>query len=275
MKLHNLKLKIVTMIGLSLILGGCSAKQQQVYQDSIQNGLDAIAEDNFNEAEGFFEMALNMKENDIKARAYLMQVQLIIEADELMTQNKIDDALQSLIESIKVKDGSKVIVSKSQDKKEILLKSQENKESYNHILAEARNLTGAHDYRKSNEKLDELLKADLAEFIEIKDEAAKLKQSNDEALKKAEIAQAEKEAQAKVTAEAQANDPLFWALGIKEAFEKEMIESGYVEPNGPFFYRDGYIGGDNQGYYSLYTTDAEYGERYVVTVNVKTGWYHG
>lgn len=283
MKIHNLKLKMVALVGLTLLIGGCSSKTDAVYQDSMQNGLDAIAEDNFNEAEGFFMTALNLKENDIKAKAYLTQVQLIIKADELMKQNKVDDALQSLVEAIKVKEGSKVIASKSHDKKELLIKSQEKQKSYNSILTDAKSLTSSGDYLKSNGKLDELLKTDLTQFVKIKDEAAKLKQSNDEAIEKAAIEKAEKEAQVKATAEAQArvaaeaqaNDPLVWAPGIKEAFEKKMIENEYVEPDGSFFYRNGYIGGDNQGYFSLYTTDAEYGERYVVTVNVKTGWYHG
>lgn len=54
-----------------------------------------------------------------------------------------------------------------------------------------------------------------------------------------------------------------------------MIELGYVNPDGPSIYKDGYIGGDGQGYYSLYTIHEEHGEIYVVKVNVKTGWYHG
>ena len=122
--------KIVALIGLLLLLGGCSSKADAVYQDSIQKGLDAIAEDNFSKAEGLFEMALEAKEKDVKAKAYLSQVQLLLEADDLIKQNKIDDALQLLDKSITVKEGSKVISSKSEDKKESLLTVQENQKSY-------------------------------------------------------------------------------------------------------------------------------------------------
>lgn len=267
MKIHNAQLIIGVLIGLMFLLGGCSSKTDEVYQESIQNGLDAIAEEKFSKAEGLFETALNLKEDDVKAKSYLNQVQLIVKADELVKQNKIDDAVKLLVAATKVKEGSKVIAAKSQEKKETLLKFQENQKSYNTLLSDAKKLSQSGDYNKSNEKLDSLLKENLTEFVAIKDEAIKLKDSNDKAIKNAEIVQA--------TRETQENDPLAWAPGIKEAFEKEMVQNGYVEAGGPFFYRDGYIGGDNQGYYSLYTIDAEYGERYVVTVNVKTGWYHG
>jgi hypothetical protein len=76
MKTHHMNLKIVALIGLLLLLGGCSSKTDAVYQDSIQKGVDAITEDEFSKAEGLFEMALEAKEKDVKAKAYLSQVHM-------------------------------------------------------------------------------------------------------------------------------------------------------------------------------------------------------
>ena len=198
MKTYHINLIIVALIGLLLLLGGCSSKTDAVYQDSIQQGLDAIAEDDFRKAEGLFEMALVEKEEDVKAKAYLNQVQLILEADDLVTQNKINEAVQALDKSKEVKEGSKVIASKSEDKKKILLLFQENEKEYNTLLTDAKKLNQSGDFSKSNEKLDELLKADLTQFAPIQAEARKLKESNNESIKKSVMAKVEEKKKKKL-----------------------------------------------------------------------------
>ena len=195
---------MVFLLGCLVLLGGCNSKTEEAYQNSIQKGLDAVAEDNFSKAEGLFEVALDTKENDETAKAYLNQVQLILKADDLVEQNKIENAMKLLDQSIQAKAGSKVISSKSEDKKDELTAVQENLTNYTKILTDAKKLNEAENYEKSNDKLDALLKEDLTKFVEIKDEAEKLKDSNDEAIERAEIAQAKKEAEAKVAASEQA-----------------------------------------------------------------------
>ena len=198
---YSLNLKTALLIGVLLLIGGCSSKSNEVYQDSIQKGLDAIAEDNFSKAEGLFEMATEAKEKDPKAKALLNQAQLILKSDDLVKENKIDEALKSLEQSIEVEEGSKVIGSKARDKKEALLTHQESKTHYNTLLTDAKNLTQSGDYQKANGKLEELLKADLSQFASIKDEATKLKESNNTIIRNAEIAQAQKNAQAQKDAQ--------------------------------------------------------------------------
>lgn len=68
-------------------------------------------------------------------------------------------------------------------------------------------------------------------------------------------------------------DPYNWAPGVKAEFEASLAESGYVESMDTIRYEKSGIYG-NQGYLSVY---AEYeGVEYrIVSVNVKTGWYHG
>ena len=190
------KIVMVFSLGILILLGGCSSKTDEIYQNSIQNGLDAVAEDNFSKAEGLFETALDTKENDKTAKAYLNQVQFILEADDLIKQNKVEDAIKLLDKVVKVKEGSKVISAKSEEKKVELTTIKENLNNYNVMLSDAKELNESGNFQQSNEKLDALFKEDLTQFVAIKDEAMKLKDSNDESIKKAEIAQAEKDAQA-------------------------------------------------------------------------------
>ncbi|ULT56758.1 hypothetical protein L1999_27630 [Neobacillus drentensis] len=197
-----MKKVMAVSLGALLLLGGCSSKTDEVYQSSIQKGLDAVAEDNFNKAEGLFEAALESKDKDKIAKAYLNQIQLIIKADELTAKRKTEEALQLLDQSTKVKEGSKVISSKSKEKEEQLTAMQEKQKIYNTMLTDAKKLTESGDYQKSNEKLDALIKEDLTQFTAVKDEAIKLKGSNDESIKKAEIAKAEQQAKAKAAAAA-------------------------------------------------------------------------
>ncbi|WP_144550112.1 hypothetical protein [Bacillus sp. X1(2014)] len=210
-----MKKVLAASLGLIFLLGGCSSKTDEVYQNSIQNGLDAIAEDNFNKAEGLFEVALDTKKDDVRANAYVNQVQLILKADDLAKQNKIEAAIQSLDQSTKVKEGSKVISSKSKDIKVKLTTLQEKQKNYNTRLSDAKKLNESGDYQKSNEKLDALLKEDLTQFTALKDEAVRIKDSNGEAIKKAEIAQAKKEAEAK----AAAAEPAINGITAKEAIK--------------------------------------------------------
>jgi hypothetical protein len=272
--LHNLKMITIAFCTIVMFLVGCSSKADELYQNSIQNGLDAIAEDNFSKAEGLFEVALEAKEDDVKAKAYSNQVKLILEADDLVKQNKINEAVQELDKSIKIKKGSKVIASKSTDKKEALLLFQENEKKYNTLLTDAKHLNQSGDFSQSNVKLDELLKADLTQFAFIQDEAAKLKDANTESIKKAEIAKAKAEADKKVAA-AKAASPFEWAPGIKEQFEKSVVdENGYIDSKDNIIYKKDSVNDNNEGFYSVYTMiDGE--EVYVVYVNCKTGWYHG
>lgn len=290
MKIYNFKAVTMVLIASLLILGGCSSKTDELYQESIQKGLDAIAENQFSKSEGLFEVALETKEDDVSAKAYLNQVQLILKADKLVEQNNIVEAVQLLDESIKIEQGSKVIASKSQDKKETLLAFQENEKKYNAILVDAKNLSQSGNYQNSNGKLDELSKADLTQFASIKDEASNLRTFNDEAIKNAEIAQAKKEAEIaqankeaeiarakkeaeKKVAAAKASAPFEWAPGVKDTFEKAMVEAEYVDSHDNIIYKKEGVN-ENEGYYSVYTMrDGE--EAYVVVVNVKTGLYHG
>ncbi|RJS61558.1 SH3 domain-containing protein [Bacillus sp. PK3_68] len=69
-------------------------------------------------------------------------------------------------------------------------------------------------------------------------------------------------------------DPYNWAPGVKAAFEADLVRQGYADSIDTIRYKKSGIFG-NQGYYSVSAKmDGVYYD-YIVTVNVKTGWYHG
>lgn len=65
-----------------------------------------------------------------------------------------------------------------------------------------------------------------------------------------------------------------WAEGVKETFEADIYEKGYVDSIETIRYEKYEPNGYPQGFYSVY---GEVGgrENYIVVVNVKTGDYHG
>lgn len=69
------------------------------------------------------------------------------------------------------------------------------------------------------------------------------------------------------------NDPYQWSPYLKEQFEATMIDSGYVDSKKNIKYvKSGVI--NDEGYYEMYAKiNGKY--KYVVGVNVKTGYYHG
>jgi hypothetical protein len=66
--IHKLKMITMAFCTIVIFLAGCSSKADELYQNSIQKGLDAIAEDNFSKAEGLFEVALEAKEMMLRQR---------------------------------------------------------------------------------------------------------------------------------------------------------------------------------------------------------------
>ncbi|MBU3110148.1 Ig-like domain-containing protein [Clostridium lacusfryxellense] len=78
------------------------------------------------------------------------------------------------------------------------------------------------------------------------------------------------------THELRFSNPYNWAPGIKEKFENDIVKQGYARTKESIQYKiyeklpAGAIG---PGFYQVYTDVS--GQQSIVSVNVKTGWYHG
>ncbi len=84
----------------------------------------------------------------------------------------------------------------------------------------------------------------------------------------------EGESQQESKEETSLGDSYEWGIGIKEEFEDEILDLQYIESKDNLTYRESHVNDQNEGYYSVYeTVNGE--EWYIVTVNVKTGDFHG
>ncbi|WP_046173481.1 SH3 domain-containing protein [Domibacillus indicus] len=68
-------------------------------------------------------------------------------------------------------------------------------------------------------------------------------------------------------------DPYNWAPGVKAEFEADLVRQGYADSIDTIRYEKSGVFA-NQGFLAVYTK-VDGVEGYMVTVNVKTGWYHG
>lgn len=248
------------IIGISsaiLLLTGCNSKEE--YQSNINKGLEAVGEDNFGKAEGLFEVALEAKPKDESAKAYLDQVVYIQKAADAMDDNNISEAINALDKAMNIENGSKVISSKAETQKEEIQTIQKNNKKYQALLDEAKSLNKSSKYDESIKKLDNLLAQDLSNFPNIKNEAEKLKGENDNAKQKEK--------------EENVYNPYEWGPGVKDQFEQSLLENGYIDSIDTIRYEKSGVF-NNQGYLQVYA-ELDGQEFLIVTVNVKTGDYHG
>lgn len=97
----------------AFLFTGCSNQSDESYQNAIQKGLDAIAQEKYEKAESFFEIALDEKADDGKATAYLSQTKAYIQAHDSMKRGDLEDTKKKANEVISIKDGSEALVAKS------------------------------------------------------------------------------------------------------------------------------------------------------------------
>src|SRR5699024_3576246 len=72
-----------------LLLSACGNKE---YDQAMENGMDSIKNEKYEEAVDFFQEALDEKEGDDKASTYLEQTELLIEGMEFMSDSDLDEA---------------------------------------------------------------------------------------------------------------------------------------------------------------------------------------
>ena len=68
-------------------LAACSNASEEAYNSAIQKGLDVIASENYEKAEAYFELALEEKPEDEKAKAYLKQTKAYSNAEKAFDDN--------------------------------------------------------------------------------------------------------------------------------------------------------------------------------------------
>ncbi|MGM0140191.1 hypothetical protein IGI65_002675 [Enterococcus sp. DIV0755b] len=138
---------------ISLLLVGCSNKSEEAYQSAMTDGIQAVADQNYPKAKGYFETALKEKNDDKKAENYLAAVknyQILLKYQEEEDLEKGLDLSTKLSNDKNVPDTIKKHVQKVGEEF-IAIKNtlDESMKLYN----EAEKLSEEKKYTESNEKL--------------------------------------------------------------------------------------------------------------------------
>ena len=94
-------------------LAACSNASEEAYNSAIQKGLDVIASENYEKAEAYFELALEEKPEDEKAKAYLKQTKAYSNAEKAFDDNDFENAKVEAENVGKIKEGSESLVAKA------------------------------------------------------------------------------------------------------------------------------------------------------------------
>lgn len=248
-----------------VILMGCS--NDEAYNNSLQKGLDYIASEEFQKAEGAFESALDEKKDDVKATVLLNQTKSYQNAMVALEEGELELAVEEAEKVTKEENGSNALVKKAED----ILLSIEGLEVTLDELTKEYSLAIEHfeakDYAQATEIIDVLLAKDLAHpvYQSIKQDIEEL-QGNIEVVvianEKAAKEQAEKENAAKIEAEKAA------ASKAKQAEETKKVEATVNTFNGDMAIQlaEKEYGGGDTGY--SYDTEVNY-ENGVAYYNVR------
>ncbi|MEH6962243.1 cell division site-positioning protein MapZ family protein [Priestia megaterium] len=269
--------KVIVGTTVALLLAACSSKEtaDTTHQKIMEKGLDAVAENDFAKAEALFELSVEDNPKDETTKAYLKQVMLIRQANEDVGNDKEEEGLQALQKAKSYKKGSKVISAKADEQIKLLTPSKTKEATYRKLFTEAESLAKKANYKDSNDKLTALLNEDLDNYRDIQQAAESLKDKNAaEIEKKAKEEQMAANKNSTVTQPTEkAYDPYEWAPGVKEEFEAELVKQQYADSVDTIRYEKSQLY-NNQGFYTVYA-QMDGVEMYVVTVNAKTGYYHG
>ena len=175
------------------ILTGCS---NEAYNNAIQKGLDYIASEEYQKAEGAFELALEEKKQDIKATALLEQTRNYQAAVKALEDAKLKIATEKAEKVSKETEGSDALIKKAEEilasVRDLQAKQNELTERYELALQQFE----AEEYENANKTINELLNTDLNHSLlqPVKKDSEKLQKDIETAILAKEKAEQEKAA---------------------------------------------------------------------------------
>ncbi|RRK09217.1 hypothetical protein D1831_14070 [Lactiplantibacillus garii] len=112
-------LELLAVVGLVLVgLAACGQKAATTssgdtgYKNSINKGLDAVAEEKYSKALTYFDNALTQKPKDPKAKAYRDQTQAYIDTRSQLKAGEVQTAVTTVTAGVKITNGAKSLTTK-------------------------------------------------------------------------------------------------------------------------------------------------------------------
>lgn len=282
-----MKRKIFVLSYLMLIaaitLGCTSTESTETVQDDapsiIEKAMDqgelALADGDIEKAKSNFNLALTKDANNKEAKEWL---EIIEKYDQLVShlENKDIDNATKTVNELRSNGKYAVIAGLTTEHEQNLDKMTAEVKELDTKIVELGELYNPEDESSMpNEtylaRADEILKNPYLTDEQKKTVENFKKEATDRV--NSILAREEEKQKAANLEEQQNNDPYEWGPGIKEQFESEMVERGYADSAATIRYEKLHVY-NNQGFYEVYA-EMDGVEHRIVSVNVKTGDFHG
>lgn len=180
-----------------MLLGGCSNKSDEAYQSAVTDGIEAVANEEYAKAEGFFEIALEEKSDDTKARNYLVGIETLHKLLKQQEEGNLEEGLKLSSTIIEDKDIPDAIKNEATKIKKELNSIKSTFDENNKLYLEAEQLAKDQKYLESNEKLQVIQnkKLENSMYSDLMNKTAVLLTANKDALEKENSTKKEIEAQ--------------------------------------------------------------------------------
>lgn len=146
------KLIIFITIILSIVIVGCSNKNEEQYEDAMSNGKSSVVEEEYNKAIDYFKLALEYKEDDQEATNLIKQLKLLKETKDLEEEGAYFKQIKNIDKINSIKTETNVVKEKANEYKETVLKNIDNEIDY--IEEEIEDA----EYKKAQEDIEGIIK---------------------------------------------------------------------------------------------------------------------
>ncbi|MFB9768773.1 hypothetical protein [Lactiplantibacillus modestisalitolerans] len=104
--------QLIGIMGLVLLMAACGRQARSGYDNSINHGLDAVAENKFERALTYFDNALTQNPGDKKARIYRKQTQAYVDTQTQLKNGAVNQAVTTVTKGSALTGGAKSLTSK-------------------------------------------------------------------------------------------------------------------------------------------------------------------
>lgn len=169
---------ILSLLFIILVLTACGDKK---YDEAMDNGIDSIGNENYEEAADFFQEALDEKEDDDKANTYLEQTKSLIDGIDFMSDGDLEEATKSFEEIEESGDGLSDIEEVANEKLDGIDNLESLYTDMEDALNKAEEKSEEGEYQDTLEIIEEALDNDLshAYLEDIEEKLSTLKSDTD------------------------------------------------------------------------------------------------
>lgn len=180
----------LSVIFIITVLAACGSEK---HDEAMDNGMDSIENEKYEEAADFFQVALDEKEDDDKASTYLEQTKSLIDGIDTMSDGDFEEATQFFQEIEDTENGLSNLEDVANEKLDEIDKIESLYTEVEDALNKAEEESNEGNYQEALKIIEEVLANDLshAYIEEIEEKLSTLKSdtdSNKEVKKKAEKA---------------------------------------------------------------------------------------